>query len=93
MRSPSTGGSKARGTVERLLHLAVRLGSGQAVTQSYIMDRYDVSLATAKRDMTLLESTLPLVSEGGGKGVGMPKRTLRLMPGAKLVPLLVAKAA
>lgn len=91
---PSTGSGPA---LDRLLRLAVRLGAGQTVTVSYIIDRFRVSLATAKRDMGRLEQALPVHMEDAPNtnrnGGGMPPKALRLMPGAQLVPLLRDQAA
>lgn len=64
---------------ERILRLAARLGAGGSVSVRFIMQEYGASLATAKRDMVLLERALPVVKEPipGCENPSSPKR-LRL---------------
>jgi predicted DNA-binding transcriptional regulator YafY len=45
----------------RLLKLAQLLFDGQAITTRLIMEKFEVSLATAKRDRVKLEQCLPVV--------------------------------
>ena len=49
-------------TMERVASLTAHLYEGGEVTSSYIEGRYEVSRATAKRTMLLLEIVLPQVS-------------------------------
>jgi DeoR/GlpR family transcriptional regulator of sugar metabolism len=45
----------------RIAQLAVRLHERELVTRPYIQERYNVSRATATRDMSALEQSLPVV--------------------------------
>lgn len=47
-------------TTRRMMALAWRILEGRAITIRWIMDTFGVSLATAKRDMVLIEATLPV---------------------------------
>ena len=78
-----------RVTLTRMLLLAIRLGSGGAVTLRYIMEAHGVSLATAKRDMVMLEAMLPVLNEPVERETtgGLPARQLRMMPNTPLLRL------
>jgi DeoR/GlpR family transcriptional regulator of sugar metabolism len=47
----------------RMLKLAQRLFTGGAVSSAYIRRTFDVSHATAKRDLVVLEQTLPIAKD------------------------------
>ncbi len=66
---------------ERMLKLAARLWTGGAVSGAYIRRRFGVSVATSKRDLVVLEQTLPVVAEFR-RGNGGRVKLLRLMPSA-----------
>lgn len=57
--------TKAQDPKERMLRLAAALSAGDKVTSAYIRDRFGVSKATAKRDLYLLESVLPVAASKG----------------------------
>lgn len=46
--------------IERMLRLGARVGNGERMTVQKIMALYNVSLATAKRDMVRLEAIGPV---------------------------------
>lgn len=85
----------ARPAVERLLRLALHLAEGNAVTIAYIMREHGASLATAKRDMTMLESLLPVFQEALPRcgNPGMPAKALRMMRARGMLKLMHAAAA
>lgn len=85
----SHGGSNKRPlfstAVRRLVALVVKLASGGRVSVYTIMEEHRVSLATAKRDVTLLLTLLPLTYEP--EDPGLNRRYLRMVPGAQALAL------
>jgi len=81
-----SGGTDTLKPLARLLQLALRLGTGQAVTSGYIRERYGVSPATAKRDLVRLECALPVIVEG----VRCEQKVLRMRDGPRFTPLFNA---
>lgn len=65
----------------RLLKLAERLFTGGEVSHAFVVQRYGVSFATAKRDLVKLEQALPV--ERKGDGTGPEPKVLRLMANGK----------
>ena len=53
---------------ERGLELAGMLYSGATITSAVIRNRFGVSKATAKRDMTAIEAVLPVTATKVGNG-------------------------
>jgi len=71
-------------TVDVMLKLAKTIFEGGTVTSSWIEKRFLVSRSTAKRYMTRLECSLPVVSEHQTTGsLDCGRRVLRLMKPAK----------
>lgn len=66
----------------RMLKLAMRLARGGDVTHKFITDTFDVSLATAKRDLVVIERALPLQTSWSPRAEGGVIKTVRLMEGA-----------
>jgi predicted DNA-binding transcriptional regulator YafY len=65
----------------RMLKLAQLLYAGQRITSRFVADHFGVSVATAKRDVTLIEKTLPVLcerSDRDGALVGLHERVLHL---------------
>lgn len=51
---------------ERIARAAWHLAAGGRVTTRWLRERFGVCRATAKRDMHILEQSLPLVATGTG---------------------------
>ena len=74
-------------TRQRMLKLAERLYSGGTVSSAWIQRHFGVSFATAKRDLVVLEATLPVRTEFApgpafhGKGPRVKLLTIILGPG------------
>lgn len=83
------GGSNHRplfsAAMRRLVAIVVKLASGGRVSVYTIMEDHGVSLATAKRDVTLLLTILPLTYEP--EDPGLNRRYLRMVPGAQALAL------
>lgn len=84
------GGSNRRPlftrAVHRLVALVVKLASGGRVSVYTIMEEHGVSLATAKRDVSLLLSILPLTYEPEDPGTS--RCYLRMVPGAQALGVI-----
>lgn len=83
--APTKSAAGRRGdTVSNLLRLAGLLFSGGEVTTRLIRERFNVSRATAKRYLLLLETTLPVevLEEKVASGYYSPRKVMRLLPDA-----------
>ncbi len=71
-------------TISNLLRLAGLLFSGGEVTTRLVRERFNVSRATAKRYLLLLETTLPVevLEEKVAGGYYSPRKVMRLLPDA-----------
>ncbi len=71
-------------TVDVMLRLAKTIFEGGTVTSAWIEKQFSVSRSTAKRYMTRLECSLPVVSVGQANGsLRCGRRALRLMKPAR----------
>jgi hypothetical protein len=71
----------------RFLKLAERLFTGGDISIAYVRDHFPVSLATAKRDLIVLEATLPLIAVREPSAGGW-RKILRMRPdGPRFTPL------
>lgn len=80
---PTKAAAGRRGdTISNLLRLAGLLFSGGEVTTRLIRERFNVSRATAKRYLLLLETTLPVevLEEKVAGGYYSPRKVMRLLP-------------
>lgn len=78
-------GGRVNDSRTRMLKLAELLFAGKQITSRFVADTFGVSVATAKRDITLIERTLPvrcLRSDRNGELVHCHERVLYI-PGAR----------
>ncbi|MCL4683085.1 MAG: HTH domain-containing protein [Rhodocyclaceae bacterium] len=69
-------------TLTTVARLVARLYQGESLTTRKIMRQFDVSRATAKRHMLILETALPVLVEDDPCSAGRPRKIMRLMPGS-----------
>lgn len=86
--NPKAATGRRGDTISNLLRLAGLLFSGGEVTTRLIRERFNVSRATAKRYLLLLETTLPVevLEEKVAGGYYSPRKVMRLLPDAAPVP-------
>lgn len=79
---PKASAGRRGDTISNLLRLAGLLFSGGEVTTRLVRDRFNVSRATAKRYLLLLETTLPVevLEEKVAGGYCSPRKVMRLLP-------------